>query len=564
MLNTISLFYSRSGGFTSRFPLFFYSHPQTHPTMPAPEVQIGQPSSQTHVQHNVQGSSISGRIPSLIQRQQHTLDRDQMQQQQQQQQQTSNAVDRNSVNSRQAIGAMTSQPHPPPSIHVSSQPPLGTSQQQQQTPFDMGPLNLIEQPMRRYIANNEATTEDSPQRFLQQFSKSVVGKAASPSSSRVPLGPISSAIFGNNATARGAHEITDIKEDALPEDVENLQDDIRDLRILRDTMYKPGLEGGTGKPTGSFIGISPVKPPPRGLDAANKNQDKPAQETMIRLQNGKLNTQVVYAATSSAPGFHNQQQNGSMPTRTPGSHSQTSLSATPGSIVYTEDLRTSLYSAKSNKEHNEPEVIDLDKQRTPTRSSASAGNVSAATSNAEISKKPAGGGLKWMSLNDESSSSSQPAITTNPNGIHQHHQRLHQQQQQQQQQQQEQQQRLSNISNPTYGSLSSSNTLQQQQQQLHSHNTVYSRGGTSGVMNATQDYKQMGSGTQQQHQQQFVTTGLIDNTLSSSLPSHQPQPKSFVVPKTTPSSSVIPVPLASRFNQTTHKSPLDGKSSKRT
>jgi len=424
----------------------------------------------------------------------------------------------------------------------------------------MGPLNLIEQPMRRYITSSEATTEDSPQRFLQQFSKSVVGKATSPSSSRVPLGPISSAIFGNNATARGAHEITDIKEDALPEDVQNLQDDIRDLRILRDTMYKPGIDGGTGKPAGSFIGISPIKPPPRGLDTMNKSQEKPVQETVVRIQNGKLNTQVVYAATSSGPGFHHhqqqqqQQQHSVIANRTPASNSQTSLSATPGSMVYTEDLRPSLYRAVNNKESNDqqPEVIDLDKQRPPPRNSS---NVSNVLNSKDNSKKPAGGGLKWISLNDENSSScSQAAITTNTlNQLdqQQHQMQQHQMQQhqrQQQQQQQQQQQLQANISNPTYGSLSSANISQQQQTQNTNH-PVYIRGGIQATMNTIQDYKQ-------QQQRQVNTTGQVINTSSN----RQSQSLSHSVPKTTPSSSVIPVPLASRFNQTPHKkSLLDGK-----
>lgn len=137
------------------------------------------------VLHNVQGSSVSGRIPSLIQRQ-HSLESTQTAMLQKPYQEPN-------------VPAMDPHAHVPPTTALS--------------------LSLIETPVRKYINTNNETVDDSPQRFLKQFSKSVASSQSNAVQSRIPIGPISSAIFGNNRDSRNVHELHDVREmhDGLPE-----------------------------------------------------------------------------------------------------------------------------------------------------------------------------------------------------------------------------------------------------------------------------------------------------------------------------------------------------------
>ena len=453
------------------------------------------------------------------------------------------------------------QSHQNPNQHPQKQAQPSTATRSGPPVFEMGPLNLIEQPMRRYMASSTDLQDhqDSPQKFLQQFSKTVAPPCSSSSSSpRIPLGPISSVIFGNNVNARGViHEITDIKEDDLPEDIQNLQDDIRDLRILRDTMYNKPMEQGGPNAAGSFIGIAPIVPPPRGIDANRSNivnnnnnsiNNHHQQDSIIRLQNGKPSTQILQPSSNRGVMAQQQQQQHQQHQHNQGS---SSLSATPGNMVFTENLRPSIYASVDKKSplDTQPEVIDLD-QRPPVRSSANMNNAQRST---DAQKKTSGGGLQWMSLNDDNSSCS-PVVSPRTRTTKQKDVPNDRQQNQKQHY-------LQSLTNPIYSTASISSSAdggakqhqphqqqqyhqQQQQQQQNLINPLYNRGVVSsrGVSQPPQHSQQ-----QQHHIQQ-----------RNNHPQQQQQATNSI--KSKPSSSVIPVPLASKFNNpTSHKSPLDGK-----
>ncbi|XP_047142162.1 tyrosine-protein phosphatase non-receptor type 13 isoform X1 [Hydra vulgaris] len=71
------------------------------------------------------------------------------------------------------------------------------------------PLGVVDGPLRKFVSSQN--NDDSPQRFIQKLSKSVVPQNMDNilSASRIPLGPISSAIFGGNRDGRNVHELLD-------------------------------------------------------------------------------------------------------------------------------------------------------------------------------------------------------------------------------------------------------------------------------------------------------------------------------------------------------------------
>ena len=75
----------------------------------------------------------------------------------------------------------------------------------------IAPFSMVEGPLRMYVTPHNNIVDDSPQRFIQKLSKSVVPQNADNAlmASRVPLGPISSAIFGGNRDGRNVHELLD-------------------------------------------------------------------------------------------------------------------------------------------------------------------------------------------------------------------------------------------------------------------------------------------------------------------------------------------------------------------
>ena len=106
-------------------------------------------------------------------------------------------------------------------------------------PEEVGPLSLVERPIGMFVDNNRPQVEDSPQRFLRQFSRSVVSShpvnsnTQTQTPSRIPhLGPISSAIFGNTRDSRSVHEILDPGEKTLEDKLLNMNETQR-IEFLR-------------------------------------------------------------------------------------------------------------------------------------------------------------------------------------------------------------------------------------------------------------------------------------------------------------------------------------------
>ena len=104
-----------------------------------------------------------------------------------------------------------------------------------------GPLTLIEAPMRMFISQD---VQDSPHRFIKQLSKSVA--PSNPHNSyiqpRIPLGPISSAIFGNTRDNRGVHELRDLRDNNV-DFRENHRDPLDMTHNLHDNNRKQSING---------------------------------------------------------------------------------------------------------------------------------------------------------------------------------------------------------------------------------------------------------------------------------------------------------------------------------
>ena len=150
--------------------------------------------------------------------------------------------------------------------------------------------------------------------------------------------------------------------------------------------------------------------------------------------------------------------------------------------MLTENLRPSIYSSVEKTKspfEAQPEVIDLDK-RPPVRSTTSINNPQRSV---DVQKKTSGGGLQWMSLNDDNSSCS-PAVSPRMRTIQNNVLNIQQQHSQnltnpiysiapissstgfKQQQRQQQQQPEPNLNNPLYNrGIVSSRGVEQQQQQ---------------------------------------------------------------------------------------------------
>ena len=581
------------------------------------------------VQHNIQGGSVSSRIPSLVQ---HSLGREQ--------QQDTSRVPNVTRTTPVATSIASSNPASNNGGTAYTQDQI-VSKGISSTDNVIGPLSLIEQPMRRYANSNNDVTEDSPQRFLQQFSKSVIVDKSGPPSSRVPLGPISSVIFGNNTSGRGVHEITDIQEDALPDDVQNLQDDIRDLRKLRDTMYKQPAEPKlttTGPVSSSYVNRGSSSKEQQyqqqqqhyqqrqqqqqrhqqehqqqqhqkqhqhqhqqqhhSKQHSQQQQQQPQQQqdtTVFLNNNGKPSVQIhAQSALSQQPYSSNPQQS----KRSESSNGQQiSLSATPGNMVYTNELRfqdktderqlpsdmrqihsnfqqrniseqqhqqqqphhqhqqqqqqqqrhnqpengrqyTEQHNFNPDNHQSDPEVIDLDKQMRIAKSSSvsQSATASSSTINTENDKQ-SGGGLKWMSLSDSDSDTTSRSVVNN---------------------QTSEQSRTEQYISSTYKVEKDPGSSLKGQ-----YPTMMSRTNNSEQNNRTiTNNPPIMSSHEQKHRQKNQPERSIQSrdqtNTSQSVVDYTPRQQTSHVQNSGQSSSTIPVPLASRFNQVPYRSPVKG------
>lgn len=317
-------------------------------------IQHGVPVS---VQHNVQGSPVSSRIPSMIQRQ----------------------------FSLEKTASQNSSSHEPP-YHVGN----GSLHQ---PVSETGPLSLIEGPMRAII-NNEVH-EDSPQKFLQHFSKSVASSQAKPVQSRIPMGPVSSVIFGKNRDNRNVHEIHDLRD--------NVRDSNRQFREnagLISTYQESVQQEGS-----SFVSNGNV-----------------TSNNVVCLQNGRPDVQQIKQMSITTNPMLANETNESNYTTTDNFHHTTIDD--PYSDDSVSDNQESFFNAKTSSEANRKpstEYGGMVKVQTREMSSGHRGEamtiVSPTTnetftvppiseqhlstvdhSSHESKKKPAG--LQWISLND--------------------------------------------------------------------------------------------------------------------------------------------------------------------
>ena len=383
--------------------------------------------------HNVQGSPVSSRLPSLLQRQ--------------------HSVDSNPIK-QQAIPQHQKQVYKQPRTYNSGE--TGVLNEQSQS-FDrgdaVGPLSLVEGPMRMFMDTNTAQVEDSPQRFLQQFSRSVVSSNASNSDtetstpSRIPhLGPISSAIFGNTRDNRNVHEILDPGEKTLEDKLLNMNETQR-IEYLRTnhpellneyrnrTLTMQQLANQNIRISNTST-ISTFQDPSEKLVSPNQQRDayssRPdSRETIVRLSNGKPVTQTYNPASiandlSSRPAVD---PNIRFQQQTP-----------PNSIGRKSSLNQPLFPQTHNQPYSDktPGYRDYFKGNTPINSSGlknfpdsprnaddesySDRKKSESQQQREISlvaQPKKSGGLKWISLNengsDEPSNSVSSSISSRRN-----------------------------------------------------------------------------------------------------------------------------------------------------
>ena len=376
--------------------------------------------------HNVQGSPVSSRLPSMLHRQ-HSGD--------------SNPI------KQQAIPQHQKQVYKQPRAYNSGETRILNEQSQSFDRGDeVGPLSLVEGPMRMFIDTNTAQVEDSPQRFLQQFSRSVVSSNASNSDtetstpSRIPhLGPISSAIFGNTRDNRNVHEILDPGEKTLEDKLLNMNEtqrieylrtnhpellnEYRNRTLTMQQLASQNIRISTTSNNSTFHDPSEkLVSPTQQRDAYSSRPD--SRETIVRLSNGKPLPQT-YNPASIADDLS------SRPVVDPSIRFQ--QQTPPNSIGRKSSTNQPLFPQTHNQQYSDkpPGYRDYFKGNTPINSSGLK-NFSDAARNTDdesyfdrkksesqqqrevpsVTQPKKSGGLKWISLNENGSDEPSTSISS--------------------------------------------------------------------------------------------------------------------------------------------------------
>lgn len=365
--------------------------------------------------HNVQGSPVSSRLPSMLQRQ-HSGD--------------SNPI-------KQAIPQHQKQVYKQPKAYNSGETRVLNEQSQSfDRGDDVGPLSLVEGPIRMFMDTNTAQVEDSPQRFLQQFSRSVVSSNASNSGtetstpSRIPhLGPISSAIFGNTRDNRNVHEILDPGEKTLEDRLLNMNEtqrieylrtnhpellnEYRSRTITMQQLASQNIRISNTCTSSTFQDPSEKLVSPNQQRDAYSSRPDP-RETIVQLSNGKPLTQTFNPASIA-------NDLSSRPAVDPSIRFQ--QQTPPNSIGRKSSSNQPLFPQTHNQPYSDkPGYRDYFKGSTSTNSSGLK-NVPDLTQNTDdesycdrknnesqqqreissVAQPKKSGGLKWISLNENGS-----------------------------------------------------------------------------------------------------------------------------------------------------------------